>query len=67
MKTIYVKKKHYNTLRLDRFPSAGPNAVVSGMKEKYWGRNALVLKCGQYVYNVDFATYDEAIRFLGGK
>lgn len=67
MKSIYVKKEHYNTLRLDRFPSAGPNANIVGMKNHYWGKDALVVKCGQYIYKVDFATYDEALRFLGGK
>ena len=36
MKSIYVKKEHYNTLRLDRFPSAGPNANVVGMKNHNW-------------------------------
>lgn len=67
MKTLYVKKELYNKLRLDRFPSAGPNGSIVGMKNLYWGEDALVVKCGQYIYHVDFATYDEALRLLGGK
>lgn len=66
MKTLYIKKEFYNKLRLDRFPSAGPRANLTGMKKHYWGYNGYVIRCGSYLYNVDFATYDKALR-LGGK
>lgn len=39
------------------FASAGPYPNITGMKEKYWGLDALCVKCGPYVYLVDKITY----------
>lgn len=60
MKTITVKKEHYAKLHLNHFGSAGPYPCISGMKEKYWGKDALCVRCGAYVYNVDEETYNAA-------
>lgn len=66
MKVIYVKKELYNKFRLDRFPSAGPKANITGMRKHYWGYDGYIVQCGSYLYNIDFLTYDEILRF-GGK
>lgn len=39
------------------FPSAGPYPNITGMKQKYWGMDAMCVKCGTYVYKVDEITY----------
>ena len=54
MKTIYITKAQEKELGIDlsHFPNAGPNPSVSGMKRMYWGKNALCIRQGQYVYNV---------------
>lgn len=62
MKTLRVKKEDLGPIDLSVFPSAGPNPSIGGMKEKYWGKDALCVKCGRYVYKVDEATYTR----LGG-
>lgn len=60
MKYKYVSTKKYNTLRLYNFPSAGPCPSVAGMRAKYWGKDAFILKCGQYAYKVDQNTFYRA-------
>lgn len=44
---------------LDRFPSAGPRPNVTGMKAKYWGKDALCIRHGAYVYHVPAHIYDK--------
>lgn len=60
MKTIRVKKKYHDRLNLDSFPNAGPYPCISGLKEKVYGKDALLVQCGAYVYHVDEKTYWEA-------
>lgn len=57
MKTKYTSVKNYNRLRLYNFPSAGPHPSITGMRSKYWGRDAYILKCGAYAYKVDYKTF----------
>ena len=42
---------------LDRncLASAGPYPNITGMREKYWGKNAQIVRCGRYIYLVDDA------------
>lgn len=65
-KTLTVDKFFYKTMKLSSFGNAGPNPCISGMKEKYWGKDAYCLKCGAYVYNVDVNTYEKAKKYLQG-
>lgn len=60
--TIYVKVDTPGARKLEEFPNAGPRPSIIGMKERFWGTDALCIKCGQYVYKVDRETY----RFFGG-
>lgn len=59
-KTKYTSVKNYNRLELHRFSSAGPRANITGMRRLYWGRNAYILQCGQYIYKVDADTFYRA-------
>ena len=58
--TLTVKKEVGERLGLDCFPCAGPYPNITGMKNLYWGKDALCVKCGVYVYKVDKSTYDRA-------
>jgi hypothetical protein len=49
-----LKDKNVN---LSQYPSAGPRANITGMKNKYWGRGAYVVKHGTYIYNVPRSIY----------
>lgn len=57
MKYKYVSTRHYYRLRLYNFPSAGPGANVAGVRKQYWGNEALIIKCGSYIYKVDAETF----------
>ena len=37
---------------LDKFPNFDKNGSVRGMKKLYYGKDALLVKCGNYIYNV---------------
>lgn len=58
-KTIYAsaKKLKARGIDLSGCPSAGPNPSIKGMKELYWGKNALVVKSGAYIYKVPEDVY----------
>jgi hypothetical protein len=55
----YVKKNDVEETALEIFPSAGPNASVIGMKNKFWGKNAYVIKVGVYIYKVTEEFYNQ--------
>jgi len=52
--TIYVSKEQLRRAGIDlgKYPNAGPNPCVSGMKRLYWGRDAKCIRSGRYVYHV---------------
>ena len=58
VKTIYVKD--YNKFRLYNFPSFHVSGSIKGMKERYYGKDALLVRCGSYIYNVSPRIYDLA-------
>lgn len=62
-RTLYVNKADKERLHLSDFPNAGPNPCITGMKEKYWGKNAYCIRSGAYVYKVDEETYNKALSF----
>lgn len=49
VKTIYVKDAPGN---LSEFPNFHVSGSVLGMKRQYYGKNALLIRCGAYIYNV---------------
>lgn len=41
--------------------STGPYPNITGMREKYWGRGANIVKCGQFIYLLPRDTAPEAV------
>lgn len=37
---------------LSRFPNFHKTGNVAGMKQRYYGLDALLVRCGDYIYNV---------------
>ena len=37
---------------IGRFPSFSVTGSIRGMRDKYYGNDALLVRCGSYVYNV---------------
>lgn len=38
-----------------QFPNFHKSGSISGMKKAYYGRDALLVRCGSYIYNVSSA------------
>lgn len=49
-KTLSVK--HPRAKELEGLPSFSSTGNITGMKNKYYGKNALLVRCGSYIYNV---------------
>lgn len=58
---LRVRKEKGESLCLHEFPNFHESGSVIGMKKLYYGKDALLVKCGQFIYNVDKETYEKAL------
>lgn len=56
----YMNKKQAELYKLDMYPNFSATGSIKGMKEKYYGKNALLVRSGSYIYNVSPSVYDAA-------
>lgn len=47
-----VSLSHGMILGLARFPNFHKSGNVWGMKKLYYGKHALLIRCGDFIYNV---------------
>lgn len=47
-------------VHIEQYPNFHKSGSVKGMKEKYYGKNAMLVHCGNYIYNVPQRIYDMA-------
>ena len=52
MKTKYLKIALGKKIGISNFPNFSASGSIRGMKDKYYGKDALLVKCGSYIYNV---------------
>lgn len=57
MKTLHVKKDVL-IHDLSVFPNFGASGSIKGMKNKYYGNDALLIESGAYIYKVTQEVYD---------
>ena len=57
MKTLTVNKKDL-IHDLSIFPSFSKTGSIIGMKQKYYGMDALLIRCGNYIYKVTKEVYN---------
>lgn len=43
---------------LSHFPNFSKTGSIKGMKDKYYGKHALLVRKGAYIYHVDQHTYE---------
>lgn len=48
VKTVYVKDKG----NLSNYPNFSKTGSIKVMKDKYYGKDALLVRCGSYIYDV---------------
>ena len=54
--TIYVKKSELKH-DLSVFPNFSSTGSIKGMKKLYYGKDALLIKSGRYIYKVTEEVY----------
>lgn len=47
-----MSKEQGKRCNIGRFPNFHKTGNIKGMKSLYYGRNALLVRCGDFVYNV---------------
>ena len=52
MRVKYLCVKDGERLGIDDFPNFSKTGSIRGMKERYYGKDALLVRCGSYIYNV---------------
>ena len=50
VKTIYVSDKE--RCNLSEYPNFSVIGSITGMKKKYYGMDALLVRCGSWIYNL---------------
>lgn len=48
----YLKVKDGRRLGICAAPSFSASGSITGMKKRFYGRNALLVRCGGFIYNV---------------
>jgi len=48
----YLSVKKGKKLKISQFPNFHKSGSIRGMKKKYYGKSAKLVKCGSYIYNV---------------
>jgi hypothetical protein len=52
MKTRYLEVKKGEELNISDFPNFHKSGSIKGMKDKYYGKDCLLVRCGNWIYNV---------------
>lgn len=58
MKTIYLKTRHGSLV--SSFPNFSATGSVTGMKKQFYGKDASLVRCGSFIYNVPMHVYQAA-------
>lgn len=62
MQTKKMTVEQGKRCNISRFPNFHRSGSIRGMKKLYYGKDALLVRCGQYIYNVtsEPAIYNQA-------
>jgi hypothetical protein len=52
MKVKKLSKENGEKLEIDSFPNFHKSGSIIGMKKKFYGEKALLVRCGNFIYNV---------------
>ena len=47
-----LSREEGERLDIDRFPNFSVTGSITGMRKLYYRHNALLVRCGSYIYNV---------------
>ena len=52
MRVKYMKVKDGERINIDRFPNFHVSGSIKGMKKQFYGKDALLVRCGSWIFNV---------------
>lgn len=52
MRTKTLYRRDGERIDISRFPNFHKSGSIAGMKRLYYGKNALLVRCGRWIYNV---------------
>lgn len=52
MRVRYLAVSRGHAMHIDNYPNFHASGSIKGMKKLYYGENALLVRCGSYIYNV---------------
>lgn len=52
MRTKTLYKRDAARIGISRFPNFHRTGSIAGMKKLYYGKDALLVRCGSWIYNV---------------
>lgn len=52
MRVKYIYKADKERLHLSDYPNFSASGSIYGMKKRYYGMDALLVRCGSWIYNV---------------
>lgn len=60
MKCKYLPVAIGRSIYINKYPNFHASGSIKGMKELYYGKDALLVRCGSYIYKVPKEIYDMA-------
>lgn len=63
MRVKYLRVKDGKRLGISNFPNFSVTGSIKGMKEKYYGKDALLVRCGSWIYYVGKSDYGRKIYY----
>lgn len=60
MRVRRLKVKDGKILNIEKYPNFSATGSIKGMKDKFYGKDALLVRCGSYIYNVPSEIYYRA-------
>lgn len=52
MRCRYLKRRVGLALGIQEYPNFHYTGSIAGMKKAFYGKDALLVRCGQWIYNV---------------
>lgn len=62
MKTLYLKVADGKIIGIEKYPNFSADGSIKGMKDQFYGKDALLVRCGSWIYNVPENIYNIAYR-----
>ena len=54
----YCSVKDGEIIDISQYPNFSASGSIKGMKDRVYGKNATLIRCGSYIYNVPKEIYD---------